>query len=381
MPENDNFLNRLAAWWDRAQPGFWRRMKTSYRWATAITAVVVLWLASGQIAHLLGRHNDGTAQAKTSDIPTVQVMTLNATKRDATLTVRGRTEALHAVDVRAEVDGMVKAIHFDKGDRVKAGDVLCELKINDKGAKFDMARALVSQREKEYSAARNLAAKGYVSETQAKQAAAALEAAQADQRTQQIALENVNIRAPFDGIVDDRYVNEGDYMRTGDKCEMVIAPQPFLAIGTVSEHDVGGLKIGDPASASLVTGQTVDGKIRFIAQRADTATRTFRLEVELPNPDAKLRDGVSADIKIPTRQVMAQKISPGILVLDDNGVYGVRTVEHNRVRFHPIQIVSDGPDGMWIGGLPDTVTVITVGQEFVNDGARVVPIESHGAHG
>ncbi|HEX3672968.1 MAG TPA: efflux RND transporter periplasmic adaptor subunit [Rhizomicrobium sp.] len=358
------------------QPPFFRRMKASYRAATVILVIVVLWIASG-----VGHHATIAVQAKTSDVPSVQVMALTASKRDATLTIRGRTEALHAVDVRAEVDGMVKAIHFDKGDTVKEGDVLCELKINDKGARFDESRALVSQREKEYSAARNLAAKGYVSETQAKQAAAALEAAQADLRTQQIALSNINIRAPFDGIVDDRYVNEGDYMRTGDKCEMVVAPQPFLAVGTVSEHDVGGLKVGDPATAVLVTGQTVEGKIRFIAERADTATRTFRLEVELPNPDAKLRDGVSADIKIPVKQVMAQKISSGILVLDDNGVYGVRIVDdRNIVHFMPVQIVSDDPDGMWVSGLPDKVTVITVGQQFVSDGSHVKAVQS-GARG
>jgi membrane fusion protein, multidrug efflux system len=369
MSDNyDDNARSVPVWLKRVLPGFVLRMKPGYRWALLITAVALVWLGTGVIG---GRNNANVAQAKTSDVPSVQVMTLTAQKRDAMLTIRGRTEALHAVDVRAEVDGMVKAIHFDKGDTVKAGDVLCELKINDKGARYDESKALVSQRDKEYSAASNLAAKGYVSETQAKQAKAALEAAQADLRTQQIALENINIRAPFDGIVDDRYVNEGDYMRVGDKCEMVVAPQPFLAVGTVSEHDVGGLKIGDPGSATLVTGQTVAGKIRFIAQRADTATRTFRLEVELPNPDALLRDGVSADIHIPVRQVWAQKISPGILVLDDNGVYGVRIVEDGLVRFKPVQIVSDDPSGMWVSGLPANVTVITVGQDFVTDGARV----------
>ncbi|HEY2068811.1 MAG TPA: efflux RND transporter periplasmic adaptor subunit [Rhizomicrobium sp.] len=375
MTNFDN-SNPEPSWADRYLPGFLMRMKPGYRWAVIITSVVVIWLASG----MLGAKHQTAAVAKTSDIPSVQVMTLDAQRRDATLVLRGRTEALHAVDVRAEVDGMVKAIHFDKGEKVKAGDVLCELKVNDRGARLDMSRALVSQRQKEFEAASTLARQGYVAETQAKQANAALEAAQADQRTQEIALSNINIRAPFDGIVDDRYVNEGDYMRIGDKCEMVIAPEPFLAVGTVSEHDIAGLKVGDPASATLVTGQTVEGKIRFIAQRADASTRTFLIEVELPNPDAKLRDGVSADIHIPVRQVMAQKISPGILVLADNGAYGVRIVEHDIVRFLPVQIVSDGPDGMWVSGLPDRVTVITVGQQFVTEGSKVVPVQT-GARG
>lgn len=367
----------LSGFWERIQPGFFRRMKPGYRAATIILVLAVVWVASGVLG---GRHKTQQAQATTSDIPRVQVAMLDASKRDATLTIRGRTEALHAVDVRAEVDGMVRAIHFDKGDRVKAGDILCELKINDRGARYDESKALVTQREKEYAGMHNLASMGYVAQTQDKQAAAALQAAQADLRTQDIALQNIYIRAPFDGIVDDRYVNEGDYMRIGDKCEMVIAPEPFLAVGTVSEKDVGGLKIGDLASATLVTGQSVEGKIRFIAQRADASTRTFLIEVELPNPDAKLRDGVSADIHIPVKQVEAQKISPGILVLDDNGVVGVRTVQSGVVHFLPVQIVSDNPDGMWVTGLPGHVTVITVGQQFVTEGARVVPVQA-GAHG
>jgi len=133
-------------------------------------------------------------------------------------------------------------------------------------------------------------------------------------------------------------------------------------------------------SATLVTGETVEGRVRFVASRADDTTRTFRVEVQLPNPDGKLRVGVSADIHIPVRQLMAEKISPGILVLDDNGVVGVRAVEHGVVRFLPVDIVSDGPDGMWVSGLPDHVAVIIVGQSFVSDGERVKTVLSGGGH-
>jgi multidrug efflux system membrane fusion protein len=257
--------------------------------------------------------------------------------------------------------------------------VLCELVVNDRQAKLDEATALVSEREKEASAAENLLKQGAISVTAAKQATASLEAARAAQRTQEIELANTKIQAPFDGFVDDRYVNAGDYMRIGDKCELVIAPEPFLAVGAVSERDVSQVKVGEPASATLVSGETVQGKVYFVASKADTTTRTFRIEIELPNPDAKLRDGVSADIHVPVKELRAAKISPGILVLDDNGVVGVRTVENGIVHFKPVQIVSDGPDGMWVTGLRDGTTVITVGQEFVSEGSRVKPVMA-GAH-
>jgi multidrug efflux system membrane fusion protein len=365
------FLENLRAWWDRVQPGFWRRMGSGYRAAVVILILVVVWVGSGVFGSHKQQDAASDAAAKNNDVSRVQVRTLIASPRDAMLAIRGRTQALHWVDTRAQVDGIVKTIHFEKGDHVKAGDVLCELVVNDRGAKLDQAKALVAERQKEWDAADNLVKQGAMSATAAKQAMAALEAARAEERTQDIELGNTRIRAPFSGYVDDRYVNVGDYMRVGDKCELVIAPEPFLAVGAVSEQDVGKLKIGAPASATLVTGETVQGKVYFVATKADPATRTFRVEVELPNSDARLRDGVSADIHIPVKQVEAMNISPGILVLNDNGVVGVRIVESSIVHFKPVNIISDGPDGMWVSGLPSGTSVITVGQEFVAEGSRV----------
>lgn len=375
-----NWLLFARYWWSVNQPAFWRNMKPSYRAAAAIFVVAVVWIGSGLITGTGKSPADSDAQAKTeNDIPRVRVLTLHASERAATVVVRGHTEALHAVDVRAEVEGVVKALHFEKGDQVKAGQTLCEIKLNDRGAKLDEARASVAQTEKQYEVDDKLAAEGFQSKMKVAASKAALEAARAQLRTQQIQLDNTKIKAPFDGIVDSRYVDEGDYMRVGDKCATVMAPEPFLAVGTVSEDDVSKLVMGGPARASLVTGESIEGKIRFVASRADPTTRTFRVEVELPNPDGKLRDGVSADIAIPVSHVKADKISPGILVLDDKGVVGVRTVTHGLAKFMPVKIISDGPDGMWIAGLPDPVMVITVGQEFVSDGERVEPVPEKGA--
>jgi multidrug efflux system membrane fusion protein len=363
----------LGQLWDRIQPQFWRGLKPSYRAALVILLLAVVWVASGVIRG--GSKSAVTATSASDDVPRVRVTLLMASDRDASLTIRGRTQALHSVDLKAEVDGVVQAIHFEKGDRVKAGQVLCELKLNDRQAKLEQARALVTQTAKQHAVDLDLAKDGFRSMTQVDQSAAALEAARASEQTMAIELENTRVKASFDGLVDDRYVDVGDYMRVGDKCALLIAPEPFLAVGEVSEREVSEVRIGNPATATLVTGETVAGHVRFVASRADDVTRTFRVEVELPNPDGKLRVGVSADIRIPVRQLMAEKISPGILVLDDNGVVGVRAVENGIVRFLPVEIVSDSPDGMWVSGLPDRLAVITVGQAFVTDGERVQAIQ------
>lgn len=369
-----NGLAALRAFWERVQPEFWRRMKPSYRAATAITLLVALWLGSGVFS---GSANHAAATtAKSDEVPSVQVQRLVAQLRDASVVVRGRTEALEAVDVKAQVDGAVEALHFKEGDFVKAGQVLCELQVNDRAAKVEQARAQVAETEQKYNADLALAKDGYLAKTILAESQTALDTARATERTNEIDLANTTIRAPFAGRVDTRYVNAGDLMKNGDKCARLIAPEPFLAVGAVSEHDVAKIRVGDPATATLVSGEVVQGRVRFIATSADPATRTFALEVELPNADGKLRDGVSADIRIPVRNVEAMKISPGILVLSDGGVVGVRVVENGIVHFRPVQIVSDNPDGMWVTGLRNGADVITVGQEYVTEGAHVKAVET-----
>ncbi|MEJ1969052.1 MAG: efflux RND transporter periplasmic adaptor subunit [Rhizomicrobium sp.] len=367
----------LSRLYDAVMPGFWLRMKPAYQWAAAIAIVAVLWIASGQLTGNAAPHETAAADPAANRTQ-VRIAMLVATQRDATITVRGRTQAKHEVDTRAEVEGVVQAIYFDKGDHVKQGQTLCEIKLNDRGAKVQQAAAMVAQTLKELQVAQDLFKQGFRSKTQLAQAEAAYAQAQAGLATMQVALGNTRIKAPFDGVVDDRYVNVGDYMRLGDKCEMVIAPEPLLAVGTVSEQEVGQINLGDSATVDLVTGETVQGRISFVADRADQMTRAFRIEIELPNKDAKLRDGVSADIHIAVKRVEAQHISPGILVLDDSGRVGVRAVIDSTVQFIPVSVVSDGPDGMWVAGLPRRVNVITVGQQFVTNGQHVDAVTDKG---
>jgi multidrug efflux system membrane fusion protein len=188
-------------------------------------------------------------------------------------------------------------------------------------------------------------------------------------------MEDTKIRAPFHGVVDNRMVEVGDYMVPGSACALVVDLHPMLVIGQVSENEVPLIKIGDKGWAKLVTGERAEGHLRFVAQSAEPATRTFRIELEVPNDTSAIRDGITAEIHITTRTVTAHRISPAILALDDRGVVGVRIVEAgNRVRFVPVQIVSDGPEGMWVTGLPPRVTIITVGQDYVTNGQVVNPV-------
>jgi multidrug efflux system membrane fusion protein len=125
----------------------------------------------------------------------------------------------------------------------------------------------------------------------------------------------------------------------------------------------------------LVTGQEVKGRIRYISAQADEATRTFRVELEVANPNNTLVAGVTSEIHLPIEKLTAHYLPMGVLSLDDAGQVGVKTVNgDNQVEFHGVPILRTTPGGVWVGELPETVRVITVGQGFVHSGQQVEPV-------
>ena len=134
------------------------------------------------------------------------------------------------------------------------------------------------------------------------------------------------------------------------------------------------------ATATFINGQSLEGKISFIASAANPETRTFQIEISSDNPGYLIKEGLTANLRIPVAEKMAYRISPSILSLADDGTVGVKTVnEQDVVQFVPVNMLKDTVDFLWIGGLPDKARVITVGQDFVMPGEKVKPVLSEGS--
>lgn len=360
------------------------RLHRSHYIAIGIAVAILLWFATGLFTGSNGSDAGMTAaEADSADnvAPRVRVVESTATMRLSSVIVRGRTEAKRAVQVRAETQGTVAELPVEKGARVLKGDVLCRISLDARDAQLAEAQALLTQRRLEYEASRQLAEKGYRAPTVAAASKAAYDAAQARMKQMQVEVAQTEIVAPFDGIFDDRPVDVGDYMRVGDICGMVVELNPLLVVGQVSEDRVGVLKPGAPGAARLVTGETAEGKIHFVSKTADPATRTFRVELEVPNADFAMRSGITAEIIVPGEAVLAHRIPSSVIALDDKGVIGIRTVSEGRVKFHTVKLIDDTPDGLWVAGMPEKVTLITVGQDYVKEGQKVdaIPANQVGA--
>jgi multidrug efflux system membrane fusion protein len=157
----------------------------------------------------------------------------------------------------------------------------------------------------------------------------------------------------------------------------------LIVTGQVAQQHVSQLRVGGRGTALLVTGQTVEGSIHYIAATAHEATRTFTVELAIPNPDGALVAGVSSEMRLPVETLHAHLVSPALLSLDDAGSLGVKSVsDHGVVIFHTAHMVRTNAQGVWLADLPTTLRLITVGQGFVRPGDRVhaVPEAAAGAH-
>jgi multidrug efflux system membrane fusion protein len=233
-----------------------------------------------------------------------------------------------------------------------------------------------------YEAAKELAKKGYRAETKHAEAVTLMRSAEAQKARIEVEIGHTFIRAPFDGVLEKRYAELGDFLKVGNPVARIVDRDPLLVIAQVSEREIGHLKLGNPVRVTLISGERLVGKLGFLGTSADEATHTFRIEIEVPNPDLALRAGITAEIEISVAEITAHLVSPAVLTLNDQGAIGIKLIEGDRrVAFHRIEILSDGPEGVWLTGLPDTITVITVGQEFVRHGeiVRAVPESAIGS--
>ena len=350
---------------------------------------------------------------------------------DSAVILRGETEAMRQVEVRAETSATVVSAPLRKGAFIEENQLLCELSPGTRNsalsdARAGLADAMASKTEAQsrileaqsrvveaqaridealvnQNAARRLSEGGYASENRVKNREAAVASAQsgletakaavaaatsglqsADARIESAAaavamaekeLERLEIRAPFAGLLESDTAELGSLLQPGDLCATVIQLDPVKLVAFVPETEVGRVKVGAMGRARLAAGgDEIAGAVTFLSRSSDPATRTFRVEIEVPNADLAIRDGQTAEIAISAAGSKAHLLPASALTLNTEGELGLRTLtDDNIVVFTPVQMLRDTTQGVWLAGLPDVANVIVVGQEFVTAGVKVVP--------
>ena len=285
-------------------------MSKNVRISLYILIPIIIWMISGQFV------DDSAPKIKEKNMLTsVMIADISATFFSPKITLNASATSEKRVKVMAKTSGEVMPHNISQGEWANKDQVLCKLGV--------------------------------------------------------VELNRTEVKAPFRGYIE-RIVKPGNLLSRGEVCAVIIELDPLTFVAEVPEADIKAIVKGQNVSIKLVTGEIITSKLSFVSKSATPSTRSFRVEVEVKNPQGSIRNGITGTMEITTNKVLASKISPSILLLSDEGILGVRKVTaDNIVEFLPISIIEDTVNGIWVSGIPNSTNLIVRGQGFVENGQTV----------
>ncbi len=351
-------------------------MKASRITAFGLVVGAALWIASGHlIPHETAESRASVRPGETAEkLFRVAVVETTVAQHSRKLLISGRTEAERKVMTVARTGGVLTELKVRRGAHVKKGDVIAVLSDEAREAQVMQARALLEQRKAELDAKRRLIEVNAIPRLELSNLEAQHKAAQASLAAAEAERDRGIVTAPWDGVVTDlpAEIGASAFSFAGKEIAQIVALDPMLAVVEVSERRLAGIKLGDRAEVRLVTGQTATGRVRFVSKSASQTTRTYRVEVEISNPDGAIPDGITAEVSIPMAATAATRVPRSALTFSSKGELGVRIVDGGgTVGFVPITVIEDDHAFMWVAGIAAGARVIVQGQDFVREGQRV----------
>lgn len=273
------------------------------------------------------------------------------------------------VDARlsAETQGRVVELLVDRGQAVTNGQVL--LRLDDRAARIafeDAARTL-----KRFD---TLSGTGAVSQKQLDDIRRAYDLAKTT-------LSYYTVKSPVDGIVNERYVEEGEYVLPATALFDVLSIDPVRVTTDVPERNIGSLHLGDriPFDVLSLGNRSFTGRVSYISAKAETGNNAFRIELTVPNKQGLLRPGMIASLRHRrgTREnAVALPLDAIIPQKGDNVVYIVRDGRAVRQLVRIDDILEQ--QAVILSGVKAGDRVVTRGNRMLNDGTAV-EIREHGA--
>ncbi len=307
--------------------------ETTRRTTATVLAITALLLSANALL-MSGCGQEETQQQSREVARNVRVLTIESTSVTQYLEIAGPIEPVRGTDVSAEEQGTVARIVRDKGASVASGQVLVELDRRLLAADLEAARSDLKMQEYNFDKIKQLYDARKLSRIDLLTAEAQYEQALARRAIAQERYDRSAIKAPFAGIVADRYVEPGQLVAPGTRVARVIDPFTLKLHGYVTEREIAGVTEGDSAEVVLTgTDQTARGSVAWVGFEASRGSGKFPIEIQIANPDltyrsgaigrARLRKGVLNDvIAIPRGAIIAARSGAKVFVVE-----GDRAVE------------------------------------------------------
>jgi RND family efflux transporter MFP subunit len=343
------------------------------------------------LALVLGACSRGDAPRATRPAPLVGVARVEVREVPVEVHAPVDLKPLLVADVGAKTLGYLDAVLVDRGDLVKAGQLLATVRPSDLPDQLEAERAALEQfkagaalARSNFERAQRLAPSGLVSDQELQQATtnlAAAESAQAASRSRiealAVRLGEMRIVSPLEGVVLNRRLDPGALVGPGGSGGVVltVARTDVLRVFvSINEREAPRVQLGQLAHVELdaYPGRTFEGKVMRLSPAFDTATRTLDAEVQLANPRGELRIGMYGRASIVLEVHPGSIVAPATaVVINSLGRYGF-VLEGDKVHRRTFETGVDG--GNWLevtSGLKAGEEVVVAGADGLADGMTV----------
>lgn len=259
----------------------------------------------------------------------------------------------------SKVTGLVEEVRVREGDRVKAGQVLILLDNRDFQAQLERAEAEVDHAKAHYERIQRLYDEESVSRQELDDAQRAYKVAEAAMKAIEADLAYTLIKAPFDGVITDKMIEEGELATPGRPLLRLEDNLHLRFEATVAATDVGALRVGDQVTVRLdaLADPRLSGRVAKILPSADPSTHSVTVKVDLPYRPG-LQSGLFGTMSFPigarkalTLPASAVSEKEGLsraYVVNESGVIQSRLVKVGKVQDEKVEILSGLAPGEWV---------------------------------
>lgn len=344
--------------------------------ALLLAALLAIWLLSGSVYTLATDAPEFTPASQEAERPIVEIQRLRASTYHPRIQVQGQLEPNRQSTLTSRINSQVEAWHVRQGQAVKAGDLIISLDQEDRQAQLQRAEADLRVAEANLRATDRLKSQNLSSETALLNQQALVASARAERDRVSMELQHTQIQAPFDGFIESLPIEVGNSIQPGDALASLADIRTLKLSARIPQQQASQLAEGLITEARLLDGDLLTGEISFVAHVADSATRSYRIEAKIHNPELRRVAGASATVSLLLPAQTAHRFSPALLSLDSTGQTGVYLInDEDIMEFMPARILSLDTSGVWVSGLPAEIRLITQGAGFVREGEQVTAVQ------
>jgi membrane fusion protein (multidrug efflux system) len=323
----------------------------------------------------------GDASVEEEEMPPVPVETSVPVRGDIVATYTGTApiEAFAEADVIAKVDGEVRELHVEEGDRVEKDQILATLDGDRLRLELSESQARLGKLQRDYQRNQELQEKGLISEGDFEKIQYDLEALEASFNLASLELDYTQIRAPISGVISERYLKLGNTIKTGEPVFRVTSLDPLVAYMHVPEREFRQIAAGQPVyiEVDALTEASVVASITRVSPIIDPETGTFKITIELDGTAEGIKPGMFGRMNIVYDKHENTLLVPRSAIIETASDKFVFVVE-NEIGIRKTVETGFSGNGMVeiISGLGDGENVITVGHVGLKNEASVVVVNS-----